>query len=227
MEWFVDSFCGCVHKSFVTMSSKFGKIWTWFDPPNIEFLTRRGLKNRVFASGWDFTYHRLNRLFEHGASIQPVSSLFCVRVFDLVFWLHRCISNYMHRINRRYWGAWCFARSTDVKIFLNVGLTDSQPFSFWHSSGQLHWRWIWILSDHPVRISGWTDGVQTWTSDQPVIVFHCCWLWLIGSTDILRLIYVGSTGELYCAVSCTVFRSCFRDCSRLFLGLFCVGVAHP
>ena len=44
MEWFIDSFHGCVHTYFVIMPPKFGKIWTWFDPSNIEFLTRRRLK---------------------------------------------------------------------------------------------------------------------------------------------------------------------------------------
>ena len=42
---------------------------------------------------------------------------------------------------------------------------------------------------------------------------------------------VGSTGGLYRAFSstgsCAVFCACFRICSSLFLGLFCVGLALP
>jgi len=204
MEWFVDSFRGCLHKSFVTMPSKFGKIWTWFDPSNIEFLTRRGLKNKVFASGWDFTYHRSNRRVEHGASVQPVSRLFCVRDFNLAFWLPRCTSNYMHRINRRYCGACCFAHSTDVKIFHNVGLTGAQLFSFWRSSVQLHRRCIWILSDHPV-LYHWLNRR---CSNRGIGLTGDCFSSLQALCHRLdrrtHLLCVGSTGDMYLAVSCTV-----------------------
>ena len=71
MEWFVDSFRGYVHKSFVIMPAKFELLWTWFVSPIIEVSKDRGLKKN--ASGLCFSYHRLNRRLWYDASDQPVS----------------------------------------------------------------------------------------------------------------------------------------------------------
>ena len=53
------------------------------------------------------------------------------------------------------------------------------------------------------------------------LFFSCCRLCLTGLTDESKFTYVGLTGEVYLAV----FPACFRVYSRLFLGLFGVGVA--
>ena len=72
-----------------------------------------------------------------------------VRVFCFFVWLHRCIEllSFDGRINR-----------CSLSLFVCL-------------SGQLHRRWFrfcWIIRCY---YTGWTDAVQTYTSDQPVLVF--------------------------------------------------------
>ena len=64
-------------------------------------------QKQSFCVGLNFSYHQLNRRCQWFNRCS-------IGVFDLGFWLHRCISIYVHRINQRYHDACCFARSTGV-----------------------------------------------------------------------------------------------------------------
>ena len=76
LEWFVDSFCGHGHKSFVIVPANFGEVWTRFDLPIIEFWIEPRGKTEFLGSGRIFLYRRLNRRLHSFASDQPVSGVF-------------------------------------------------------------------------------------------------------------------------------------------------------
>ena len=95
-------------------------------PRTSNFWRGAGWKTGFLASGWVFTYHRLNRHFEHGASVQPVSKSSSVRV--LVFCLlHRCIEVFYHRFNRCLFDSCCKVSGQLHRCFgfVSIGLTGA------------------------------------------------------------------------------------------------------
>ena len=148
-----------------------------------------------------------------------------------------CFSSFDRRIDfgRRRFIRW--SERFDLELLWSIAPTQSLWFRWFNRCIEISVLLpLWTTAPTPevdfVGSSGVCTPVEP-TLFKPLrrinrcVPFFCCRLCLTGLTDAYEFIYVGSTGDIYCACFCPPLRVCFRSCSRLFLGLSCVGVAPP
>ena len=151
MEWFFNSFRGHVHKVFVMVPAKFGGFQTSFDHPIIDFSN---WKSSSFSRAEFFIITGWTGVHQWSTGDQGFLSVTGFLVCAPVDFLNPRFS---------YTGALSFC-------LLIIGSTGA----LWVRlclSGQLHRCWFRFYRIIRCYYTGWTDAVQTYTSDQPVLVF--------------------------------------------------------